>query len=311
MMRWDTGAMPDQSGKLAVVTGANSGLGLHTADELAARGAHVVIAARDGAKAEAAMARIKARTPGAGLEHMPLNLADLASVAAFAEQFKARHGRLDLLINNAGVMFSPRGRTADGFETHMGTNHLGHFALTGHLLETVLATPGSRVVTVASEFAHYGRIPLDDLNLERRFSRVSAYANAKLANLVFALELQRRLAARGAGTISVAAHPGYSATNLQTAGVRMGEPDALARFGDWLMKYLNQWVAQPALMGALATLRAATDPNVKGGDYYGPDRLMHLRGYPDHSPKPRQTRDAEVAQRLWALSEDLTGVRYL
>lgn len=308
--RWDTRDMPDLSGKVAVVTGANSGLGLHTATALAAKGAHVVMACRDGGKAGTAMAQIRAETPKAGLEYMPLNLASLASVKRFGEAFAGRHKRLDILCNNAGVMFAPRGTTEDGFETHFGTNHLGHFALTGALMEPLLATPGARVVTVASEFARLGAIRLDDLNGEKRFSRMAAYANAKLANLMFAMELQRRLEAKGAGPISAAAHPGYSATNLQAAGVRMGEPDALARVGDWSMKWLNRSVAQSAAMGALPSLLAATAPGVKGGDYYGPANLFGMRGYPAKSGRPFQANDADVARRLWAASEAMTGVTF-
>ena len=308
--RWDTSRMPDLRGRTAVVTGANSGLGLHTATALAGKGAHVVMACRNRDKTAAAIAAIRSVHPGATLEHIPLDLADLASVAAFAEAYRRAQTRLDILCNNAGVMFAPRGVTKDGFETHLGTNHLGHFALTGRLMDIVLATPGSRVVTVASEFARLGRIGLGDLNMRGGYSRVWAYANAKLANLMFAIELQRRLEKRGAGTISAAAHPGYSATNLQSAGVGMGTPDALARFGDWSMKYLNRWVAQDAAIGALPTLLAATDRSVKGGDYYGPEHFFGLRGYPDHAPKPPQSKDARVAAELWRLSEEMTGVTF-
>lgn len=308
--RWDTRDMPTLTGKVAVVTGANSGLGWHIAAGLAGRGAHVVMACRNADKARAAMAEIQAAAPKASLEFLPLNLADLASVKAFAGEYRARHKTLDLLCNNAGVMFSPRGTTADGFETQFGTNHLGHFALTGQLLDLLLATPGSRVVVQASEFARLGRIRLDDLNARNRYSRVAAYANAKLANLMFMLELQRRLAAKGAGTISVGAHPGYSATNLQSAGVQMGEPDALARFGDWSMRILNRTIAQTAAMGALPALRAATAADVKGGDYYGPEHLQGLRGYPVHASKPAQARNLNVAKRLWEQSEEMTGVTF-
>lgn len=308
--RWDTRDMPDLTGKVAVVSGANSGLGLHTASALAAKGAHVVMACRDGGKAGSAMAQIRGETPKAGLEFLPLNLASLASVKRFGEAFAGRHKRLDILCNNAGVMFAPRGTTEDGFETHFGTNHLGHFALTGALMEPLMATPGARVVTVASEFARLGAIALDDLNGEKRFSRMAAYANAKLANLIFALELQRRLEAKGASLISAAAHPGYSATNLQAAGVQMGEPDALARFGDWSMKLLNRSIAQSAAMGALPTLRAATAPDVKGGDYYGPELFFGQRGYPVRAGRPPQANNLRVAKRLWEISEDMTGATF-
>jgi protochlorophyllide reductase len=302
--------MPDLSGKTAIVTGANSGLGWHTAEALAAKGAHVVMACRNAEKADAAKARIAARHPKVSLEVIPLDLADLASVKAFADTYRRRHKKLDLLINNAGVMFAPRGKTADGFEVHFGSNHLGHFALTGHLIDMLEKTAGSRVVTLASEFARLGRINLDDLNAERRYSRMSAYGNAKLANLMTALELQRRLEAKGSKTISVASHPGLSATNLQSTGVGMGDPDALARFGDWTMRYMNRWFAQSAEMGALPTLLAATGPDVKGGDYYGPDHPVGWKGYPGHAPKPRQSKDPGVAAQLWAASEQMTGVNF-
>jgi NAD(P)-dependent dehydrogenase (short-subunit alcohol dehydrogenase family) len=307
---WDTRDMPDLTGRTAVVTGANSGLGWHTTAALADKGAHIVMACRNPEKTQAAIAEIRRLHPHASLEYIPLDLGDLSSVAAFAEAFRAGHKRLDILCNNAGVMFAPRGKTADGFEIHFGTNHLGHFALTGRLMDVVLATPRSRVVTVASEYARVGRIRLDDLNATRGYARSQAYANVKLANLMTAMELQRRLEAKGSGTISVASHPGLSATNLQSTGVGMGTPDALARFGAWTMRYLNKWVAQSAAMGALPSLMAATGPQVKGGDYYGPDRLWGLKGHPRHAPKPRQALDRDVAARLWALSEEMTGVTY-
>lgn len=308
--RWDTRDMPDLGGRVAVVTGANSGLGFHTTAALASKGAHVVMACRNPAKTEAAMADIRRRHPNASLEHIFLDLADQSSVAAFAETFRAAHKRLDILCNNAGVMFAPRGKTVDGFEIQFGTNHLGHFALTGRLIDVVLATPQSRIVTVASEYARLGNIRLDDLNATRRYDRMGAYANVKLANLMTALELQRRLEAKGAETISVASHPGLSATNLQSTGVGMGNPDALARFGAWTMRYLNKWVSQPAAMGALPSLMAATGPQVKGGDYYGPDKYWGLKGHPRHAPKPRRALNRDVAARLWAASEEMTGVTF-
>lgn len=308
--RWDTSRMPDLHGKVAIVTGANSGLGWETAAALAERGAHVVMACRDGDKAAEATARIRRRHCAAALEHIPLDLSDLSSVAAFADAFRRGHQRLDLLVNNAGVMFAPKGQTKDGFEVHLGTNHLGHFALTGRLIDLMLATPASRIVSVSSEYARLGRIDLEDLNGDRRYDRQSAYANAKLANLMTALELQRRLSKNGAQTISVAAHPGLSATNLQSAGVSMGDPDALARFAKWLMRHMNHWISQSAAMGALPTLRAATAPDVKGAEYYGPELLWGLRGYPRRAPIPRHAKDTTVAAELWRRSEEMTGVTF-
>ena len=308
--RWDTSRMPDLKGKTAVVTGANSGLGFHTAAALAGKGAHVVMACRDAEKANAAIAQIRSRHPGATLEYIPLDLADLSSVKAFADSYRRAQTRLDILCNNAGVMFAPKGQTKDGFEIHFGANHLGHFALTGRLMDMVLATPDSRVVTIASEYARLGRIDFANLNGERRYDRQAAYANVKLANLMTAIEMQRRLEAKGVRTISVAAHPGLSATNLQSAGVSMGDPDALARFAKWLMRHMNRWVSQSAAMGALPTLRAATDAEVKGGEYYGPELLWGLRGYPHHAPIPRHAKDTAVAAELWRKSEEMTGVTF-
>ncbi len=308
---WTAEDVPDLTGKVAVVTGANSGLGWWTTAGLAAKGAQVVMACRNQAKAEAAAEQIRAKLPGADLEFMPLDLANLDSVAAFAEAFKKEHDRLDILCNNAGVMFAPRGVTADGFEVHIGSNHLGHFALTGRLIELVMATPGSRVVTVASEYSHLGHIRLDDINMTRAFARSDAYANSKLANLMTSGELGRRLEKAGSGTVSAAAHPGYSATNLQAAGVDTGTPDALARFGKAMMVWGNRYVAQTADRGALPSLMAATMPGVKNGDYFGPTALFGLRGDPGPAAKPGRAKDREVARKLWALSEQMTGVSYL
>ena len=309
MSHWTTADMADLKNKLAVVTGANSGLGFHTALELARNGAQVVLACRGREKAESAMHAIKAAVPGAQLEFMALDLADLDSIAAFAKTFKAGHQKLDILHNNAGVMALPLVRTKQGFEMQIGTNHLGHFALTGLLLDVLLAASAARVVSTAS-LAHNWTRSMDfgDLNWERkRYKKWDAYAKSKLANLLFAYELQRRLSKAGAQAISVAAHPGYAATNLQTAGPTM-EKSAL---GQMFMRIGNALLAQSAEMGALPQLYAASMPDVRGGDHYGPDRMGGNRGYPKKVGSNQASRDEDSARRLWALSEKLTDVRYL
>jgi NAD(P)-dependent dehydrogenase (short-subunit alcohol dehydrogenase family) len=227
---------------------------------------------------------------------MRLDLSDLASVRAFVAEFNGRYTQLDLLINNAGVMIPPYGKTADGFELQIGINHLGHFALTGLLLDKILATPDSRIITVSSIMHKRGVINFADLNSEQNYNRDRAYGQSKLANLLFAYELQRKLAANGHTTISAAAHPGWTATNLQKH----------SRFID----FFNRYLAQEPLMGALPTLRAATDPSVQGGDYYGPTRRFETVGYPQKVHSNGRSHDQAAAAKLWAISEEMTGVRY-
>ncbi len=302
-MRWTEKDVPDQSGRLAIVTGSNTGLGYDTARVLAARGAHVVMAVRDTVKGEAAAARIRRLSPDATVSVHKLDLGSLASVREAGAELAAAYPRIDLLINNAGVMYPPKQTTADGFELQFGTNHLGHFALTGLLLPNLLPVDGSRVVVVAS-IAHNirAKIDFDDLQWEhRRYDRVASYGQSKLANLMFAYDLQRRLAAAKAKTIAVAAHPGVAATEL-TRHV----PGANLPGFNWLYgKVLNS-----AELGALPTLRAATDPAVQGGQYYGPDGPRELRGYPKLVRSSRQSQDVAIQQRLWQVSEELTGVSY-
>ncbi|WP_433661547.1 oxidoreductase [Nocardia sp. CA-128927] len=288
MSRWDTSKMPDQTGRTFIVTGANSGLGAATVRALAGAGAQVVLACRNVAKAEQVAAPFGDRAVV-----RKLDLADLASVREFAEATD----RADVLINNAGVMALPELRTADGFEMQVGTNHLGHFALTGLLLEKI----SERIVTVASGAHIIGKIDLDDLNWERRkYQRWPAYGQAKLANLMFAYELHRRLTAAGSPKISVAAHPGYAATELMSHTESI--QDAVMRLGNLLL-------AQSAEMGALPTLYAATT-EVEPGRYYGPTGWRGLRGYPGRSGSSKASRDEAVARGLWELSEKLTGVTY-
>ena len=295
---WTSGDVPGQQGRLAVVTGANTGLGFETARVLAARGASVVLAVRDTEKGKAAAARIAGSAPGADVTVQPLDLASLDSVRAAAAELRARHPRIDLLINNAGVMFTPRQATRDGFELQLGTNHLGHFALTGLLLEQMLPVPGSRVVTVSST-AHRlrARINFGDLQGERSYRRVAAYSQSKLANLMFTYELHRRLSGAAATTIAVAAHPGLANTELTRNSSAASA--ALARL-----------ISQTPAMGALPTLRAATDPGVLGGQYYGPGRLLGTRGYPELAESSRRSRDTAIQRRLWTVSEELTGVTF-
>ncbi len=298
---WTESDVPDQSGRVAIVTGSNSGLGFDTARVLAQRGAKVVMAVRDTAKGEAAAAQIGKAVPAADIAVHKLDLGSLASVREAAAELGGTYPRIDLLINNAGVMYPPKQTTADGFELQFGTNHLGHFALTGLLLNNLLPVAGSRVVVVAS-IAHNirAKIAFDDLQWERRrYERVASYGQSKLANLMFAYELQRRLAAANAKTIAVAAHPGVSNTELMRHVPGSSLPG---------VKLLAGLVLNSAELGALPTLRAATDPTVVGGQYYGPDGFRELRGYPKLVDSSGQSHDRGIQQRLWTVSEELTGV---
>jgi len=295
--KWTAEQIPDQSGRTAVVTGANSGLGLSTARELARAGAHVVLACRNLEKGEAALQEV-----GSGAELEQLDLASLESVKAFAERFLASHDSLDLLINNAGLMAPPRGVTADGFELQFGTNVLGHFALTGRLLGALEGREDARVVTLSSGAHKIGRINFDDLQSERRYSRWRAYGQSKLGDLMLALELDRRLRAAGSTVRSIGAHPGYAATNLQSTA-----PPALDRA---VMAVSNRLLAQSGDMGALPTLYAATYPGLEGGTYIGPDGFMEQRGHPEPVTPSKAARNEENAQRLWDVCEELTGVHY-
>jgi NAD(P)-dependent dehydrogenase (short-subunit alcohol dehydrogenase family) len=296
--------VPDLRGRSLVVTGGNSGLGFETARALARRGAEVVIACRDLGRAGEALAAIRAEQPQARVEAMELDLASLASVRKFAERFLAQRERLDVLVNNAGVMAIPYRRTADGFEMQLGTNHLGHFALTALLLERLLAAAAGRVVNVSSTAHRIGRMRFDDLHWERGYRKWPAYGQSKLANLLFTYELQRRLAAQGARAIALACHPGYAATNLQYAGPRM----AGSRLRERGMALANRLFSQSAEMGALPTLYAATSPDVAGGDYIGPGGFAETWGYPKKVRSSARSHDREAAARLWSVSQDLTGV---
>jgi NAD(P)-dependent dehydrogenase (short-subunit alcohol dehydrogenase family) len=300
--KWTPDLMPEQKGRTAVVTGANSGLGLVAARELARAGAQVVLACRDPSKGGLAAEQIATAVPGAAIEVWKLDLASLESVRAFGERFAAEREGLDLLINNAGLMAPPRRETADGFELQIGTNHLGHFALTGLLLDALEGREDSRVVTVSSGAHWIGRIDFDDLQGERRYRRWRAYSQSKLANVLFALELERRLRVARSTVSSLGAHPGYAATNLQSAAA-----PALDRA---VMVLTNALLAQSVEMGALPLLYAATCPGLAGGLLIGPDGLFEQRGHPTIVRPARAGRDEASAKRLWEVSEELTGVRY-
>lgn len=298
--KWTAADIPDQSGRTAIVTGANSGLGYDTAAALAGKGAQVVLAVRNLDKGNEAVDRIKNSTPNAAVSLTELDLSSLDSVRRAADELRTAHPRIDLLINNAGVMYVPnRETTADGFEMQFGTNHLGHFALTGLLLESLLNVDGSRVVTVSS-VGHriLARIRFEDPHFETGYNRVRAYGQSKLANLLFTYELQRRLAAKGASTIATAAHPGLSDTEL------------MRYMPGFIPDLVWKVVAQPPDKGALPTLRAATDPRVQGGQYYGPDGIGEVTGNPKLVASSAQSHDEDIQHRLWTMSEELTGVTY-
>lgn len=308
MSQWTAKDIPDLRGKTAVVTGANSGLGYDTALELARKGARVLLACRSKEKTDSAIASIRREVPNAVVEFVALDLADLASVRSASAEIAQRCPKLDLLINNAGVMALPLRRTKDGFEMQIGTNHLGHFALTGLLLPQLKAAPGSRIVNLASMAHRWTRaMNLDDLNFERsHYMKWDAYGKSKLANLLFTFELDRRLKKAKVPVLSVAAHPGYSATNLAFAGPAMEN----SAFGKWFMDLGNKLIAQPAAMGALPTLYAATAADMQGCDYIGPDGWRQLKGYPKKVGCRKLARDENLQSGLWALSEKLTGVGF-
>ncbi|MFE9969301.1 oxidoreductase [Streptomyces hirsutus] len=303
MSGWNANDIPDQGGRLAVVTGANSGLGRVAARELARAGARVVLACRSEARGRDALDLLRGEVPGAEAEVRRLDLGDLASVREFATALSGE--RVDLLLNNAGVMALPYGTTADGFETQFGVNHLGHFALTGLLLPALLAVPGARIVTVSSMTHVMANIDARDLNSERRYRRWVAYARSKSANLLFTHELARRLAAHGSDVVAAAAHPGYAATNLQTAGPRAEG----RRIAERVMRLGNRIVAQSAEAGALPMLYAASRPGVRPDAFIGPSFAL-WRGVPAPSWRAPWTLDDAMGERLWAASEELTGVTY-
>ncbi len=302
--RWTPDRIPDLHGSTALVTGANSGIGLHTAIELARHGAHVILTSRDAHRGDEALGQVRVQAPGSSVELVRLDLADLQSVRDAAADVRERHPQLQLLVNNAGVMALPQRRlTADGFEMQLGTNHLGHFALTGLLLPSLLAAP-SRVVTVSSNAHRMGSISFDDLQSER-YSAWAAYGQSKLANLLFTMELQRRADRAAVDVTSVAAHPGLAATNLMSSG-----PSSVPSLVSRLTGIGIRLVAQPAQMGAWPTLYAATVPGVQGAEYIGPASFGGWRGHPARTTASPSAYDPDVATQLWQRSVDLTGVCY-
>jgi len=294
--KWTINEIPDQSGKTVIVTGANSGIGFEAAKVLAQRGAVVIMACRSLEKGKIAMEQILEEDPRAKVILKSLDLADLSSVRQFSDDYLAAQDRLDILINNAGVMATPYSKTADGFEMQFGTNHLGHFALTAQLFDLLKRTPNSRVVTVSSYAHYFGRIAFNDLNGDGFYQKWLAYGQSKLANVLFGYELQRRASQNGKNPISVVVHPGYAATNLQHTTT--------------LFSLLNPIMAQSQEMGALPTLYAATSPDIRGGEYIGPDGFLGQRGYPHEASSSRLSKDEDTARHLWEVSEEMTQVHF-
>ncbi len=295
-INWNTDNIPDQNGKIAIVTGSSSGIGYETARVLANKNAKVIIAVRNLEKGEKAKSKIINQNSNAEIEVMNLDLADLNSVKSFSDSFKQKYSQLDLLINNAGVMIPPYSKTKDGFELQMGTNHFGHFALTLQLIDLIKNTPNSRIVNVASNAHKYGKINFDDLNWEKRkYKPMRSYGDSKIANLYFTSELAKKLNNNENNIIVTAAHPGWTATDLQ-------------RYSK-LFEFMNGLFAMEIKQGALPTLRAAIDNNVKNGDYYGPDGWQGWRGYPVKVDPNKLAKEKTIAERLWKVSEDLTGIK--
>lgn len=294
--KWTTDNIPDQTGRTVIITGSNSGIGFEAAKALALKNARVFLAVRNLEKGEAAKAAIVSEFPQANVEVALLDLSSLRSVASFSEAFIKANDHLDLLINNAGIMIPPYGKTEDGFESQMGTNHLGHFALTSKLFPLLVKTADSRIVNVSSGAHKAGNIDFDDIHWEsRKYSPWRAYGDSKIANLYFTFELFRRIERSDSKVKVVAAHPGYTATGLQKS-----------RF----LKMLNALVAQSGPMGALPTLKAAIDPDVSSGDYFGPSGLGEMRGYPQKVTSNKLSHDEDIARKLWTRSEELTGVTF-
>lgn len=294
--KWTTEQIPDQSGKIVIVTGANSGIGYEATRALAIKGATVIMACRSLEKGQSAENQIRAEFPDAQVLLRPLDLADLSSVQQFANTFLSEFDRLDVLINNAGVMAIPYHKTADGFEMQFGTNHLGHFKLNALLFDLLKRTPNSRIVTVTSYAHFFGWINFNNLNSERFYQKWLAYCQSKLANILFGYELQRRVALGGKNPLSIVVHPGWAATNLQHS--------------TWFFSLLNPLLSQSQEMGALPSLYAATSPEVCGGEYIGPDGFLGQRGYPHKARSSRRSMDLDTAKKLWAISEEITGIQF-
>ncbi len=295
--KWDSNDIPDQKGRIAIVTGSSSGIGYETARVLVNKNAEVIMAVRNLQKGKTALDKVKAGCQDADVKVMELDLASLESTRRFAEDYKKNFSRLDLLINNAGVMMPPYSKTADGFELQFGTNHLGHFALAGLLMDLIVNTENSRVVNVSSTSHKSGKIDFDDLDWEKRtYKKMQSYGDSKIANIYFTYELQRKLERAGSNTIAVASHPGWTGTELQR---HVG-----------FIHFLNRFFSQGIDMGALPTLYAAIAPDVKGGDYYGPGGWLEMKGYPKKVESNKLSHDTEIARMLWKVSEKLTGIEY-
>ncbi len=302
---WTTNDIPDQAGKTIVITGANSGLGLESTRVLAGKGAHIVMACRNLEKGEAAKQEVLAQVPNASLDLMQLDLGSLDSVRAFADAYKAKYDRLDVLMNNAGIMAIPYRETADGFETQFGVNHLGHFALTGLLMDVILKTPNARIMNVTSSANWFGKINLDDLNSKQNYDRWGAYGQSKLANILFTFELQRRLDAAGADVMTNTAHPGFVITNLQVNSSQQSE----TAFEWFMYQVMEPILGQDVSMGVLSQLYGAVATDAKPATFYGP-RTFNVRGYPKAAKANKIAYDESVARRLWEVSEQMTGVTY-
>jgi len=302
---WTVDDIPDLSGKVMLVTGANSGIGYESALEFARKGARTILACRNMEKAEAALEKLLQACPGAPVEIMHLDLADLQSVRSFSNAFKAKYDRLDVLLNNAGIMMVPYGKTVDGLERQMGTNHFGHFALTGLLLDLIQKTPGARVVNVSSGGHRMGKMDFDNLLYEggKKYSPARAYGRSKLANLLFTYELQRLFDAHKVDALALGAHPGGSETNL---GNHL-EDTFLFKV---LVPVLSRFLMQSAAMGALPSIRACVDPQAKAAEYYGPDGFMESKGFPVVVKSNKASHNLEDARRLWEISVELTDVTY-
>jgi NAD(P)-dependent dehydrogenase (short-subunit alcohol dehydrogenase family) len=302
MTKWNKDNIGNQEGKVIIITGGGSGIGLAAAVALASKGAEVILAVRNIQKGNRAAAGINNTGPAVRVNVMHLDLGDLSSVSAFATQFAEHYTRLDLLVNNAGVMVPPYRLTKDNFELQFGTNHLGHFALTGLLLPMLLATPESRIVTVSSIASRGGRIDFNNLDGSKGYNPMTFYRQSKISNLLFGIELQKRLEKIGSETKSIVCHPGISATNLVSRGS--------GKEAGWIVKQMMKLVAQPSWMGALPTLFAALHPDLNGGEFIGPDGWKNHRGYPVITGEETELFNSELAVRLWNISEELTGVKY-
>ncbi len=294
---WTANNIPDQKGRVTIVTGSSSGIGYESARALANRDAKVIIAVRNLEKGKQALEKIKSQNPNADITVIHLDLADLSSIKKFGDDYKKQFSRLDLLINNAGVMIPPYSKTKDGFELQFGTNHLGHFALTALIFDLINKTPNSRIVNVSSSAHKYGNLNFDDLNWEKRkYKSWNAYGDSKISNLYFTYELKTRLEQNQSNVKVTAAHPGWTATDLQR--------------NSGLFEFLNRFFAMKPEKGALPTLRAAFDENAKSGDFFGPDGFMEMNGYPVKVDTNKLAKDTNIAKKLWNVSEELTGVKF-